>query len=249
MGLQSELGQTESTMQSNTRTIQSRIGERLVTALRNVPGTVDEQGLGTLVIRTVREFVDAGIPNEKIDKLTRHVYSAQLRDSVRLSMRTARFVYQLNLALVTAGRLRKTIARAQLIELGAAAEGLLFDLIQSIGSQNRPPGTRPTECKDHAIDWESDGLLGTYSTKKGEIRSHNVSFSWLIEKAHKSGAIDASLRARLDWLREARNVIHPTLSATRMYCFDLDEAREALFIVLSTAQATLAFKQKYHITF
>ncbi|MGC4064889.1 MAG: hypothetical protein QM784_09655 [Polyangiaceae bacterium] len=194
------------------------------------------------MMRSIRGFVQAGIPEDKIDERTDHIHSPSLRESVRLSLRTARFVYQINVALLSAGRLRKALSRVQLIEIGAACEGLLFDLVQSIGVQDRPVNVRPMTLNHNPIEWEQDGLLGSY-TKHGSRRAHNVSFYWLISEVTRLSAVDQDLAARLQWLREARNVVHPTLSAPRLYHFDLDEAKEALEIFLATSDATRDFKK------
>ncbi len=67
-------------------TIQYSIGSLVAKALRDTTQTLDEEGLGAIVMRSVSSFVRAGIPDQKIFERTAHIYSASLRESNRLSL-------------------------------------------------------------------------------------------------------------------------------------------------------------------
>jgi hypothetical protein len=137
---------------------------------------------------------------------------------------------------------RKGVVRNQVIEYGAVAEAILLDIVQSVGKNNSPAGTRPTrDKKNRTINWAGDGLLAQ-RRRNSSVMLHRYDFKWLIDQAKRLSVIDSNLEGRVNWLRRSRNLVHPVIPTASRYSNDISSSKTSRDIVLELRDSAVEYK-------
>ena len=233
--------------------IQTSLGKnlrKLLSTDTDIAGLSDTAA-GQSVVDSVRIWLDKYLEDFNGSELTISIYSENLRAAVDFSAYNARLTYLLGKVTLLSSQQRRCIVRTQIIEYGAICEGILLDLIQSVGTTDKPSGKRPAyEDRPHnakRIDWALDGL---FRTKPGSSEFvYRAGFAWLIDVAAgiNAAAFGGVMKARLTRLRRRRNLIHNATANHQRYTDDLDAAKDARESAVDLAQRCLKFKQRHRL--
>lgn len=203
--------------------------------------------IGQAIMDSCNEYLSWYLNLDDGSSLVQSIFSQNLRNSALFSAKNARISYLLGKVMLLDEHTRKGIVRNQVIEYGAVAEAILLDVVQSIGKNDVPCGTRPTKDKrNRTINWSSDGLLAQRRRNSSEML-YRYDFKWLIDQAKRLDVIDANLERRINWLRKSRNLVHPVIPTASRYSNDVHSSKTSRDIVVELRDSVMSFKSKHSL--
>jgi hypothetical protein len=226
-----------------SRKIQAALGKNAKTDHPDIfDASATYPKVGQAIVDSVNGYLDWGLNHDDGSDLVRSIHSLNLRESALFSAKSARMAYLLGKATILDEQSRKGVVRTQVIEYGAVAEAILLDLVQSVGKNNKPGGARPNnDAKGRPVNWAGDGLF-TRARPNSVAMRHWFDFRWLIDEANRLRVINAQVKARANWLRQSRNLVHPVIPTAQRYTDDIDSSKKAREIVIELRDAVLAYK-------
>lgn len=200
-----------------------------------------QEEFGQVLIDAVITFARADL--KTVDELQRdefsHVTDASLRKALAEVFYGCRWVYKVGLALLTKDAERAAHVRAQLLDYGSVAEGLLSHCIEHAIRGQHTRGNlhewRDPDKKKTPINWDATNPAPQLEKQ---------SFWWLIRIAEGFGIMDAPTKTAVDRLRNLRNVVHLRRAATGPRAY-LNEAQRAYESVLRLVRQTKTWCKKH----
>jgi hypothetical protein len=195
--------------------------------------------LGQAVMDAVRRFALADIktPDMLITDEFRHVAEPRLRRRLADIFYGAKWIYKLGLVLLARDEERAAHVRAQVIDYGSVVEGLLLDAIAHAIRGNLTRGNswqwRNPKKSTGRIPWNA-------ANPEAQFVREKLSLWWLTRVAAECGIIDTRLEQDIEWLREARNKVHPGASAGHQAY--LNQSKKASEIVMRVIVQTRTWK-------
>ena len=198
-----------------------------------------QERFGQRVIDSFADFArsDLKTPTELENDEFSHVTNVTLRRRLSEVFYGVRWIYKLGLALLTKDAERAAHVRAQVVDYGSVAEGLLSDCLAHAIRHGHTTGVGYT-----FIDPDNQTRPIAWNVADPEPRLRRQTFWWLIRIAKEFGIIRGALASDLHWLRNQRNTVHlQERSAVGQTAF-LNQSKKAFAIVTQTIRQTKSWK-------
>ena len=216
--------------------IQRQFGDALAGAMASILGspTVQEE-VGDRLIAAVMTFARADLQQASAleNGLFRFVGEVPLRRALAQTFYGTRWLYKLGLALLAKDDELAAHIRAQVLDYGGVAEGLLSYSIAQALRKGRLKGTRYKYR-----DYKNPKDPITWNSLNPEPELAKQSFAWLIEIAADFGIVTPKLKTDLHWLRAQRNEVHLRHLVTIGRQAYLTRSERAFSVTLETASQT-----------
>jgi hypothetical protein len=198
-----------------------------------------QEQFGERVIQAFAEFARTDLPTPADLEANEfsHVSDASMRRSLAQVFYGTRWIYKLGLALLTKNEERAAHVRAQIVDYGSVAEGLLS---YSVAHAIRRGHTKGTDYQWQDPDHKQRQIAWNAASPERQIAYRP--FWWLIRIAHDFKIVDGPLQSDLVWLKDERNSVHVRKRASMLQATFLNESKRAFGVVNRTIEQTKTWR-------